>query len=164
MTYPSFTVVEDILLADHVNGDAYEVSVFSETVADDGVVNIFIKTNGHVGDLLHINAHAGGLGLLEITEAASAETAGTNVTMFNYNRSSSKTSIASISAGNSWSNGTVIFDDMFGGAAQGRNSDAGDGGVNFILAGSMHYNVSMQNLSGGSAHIYIGIDLIDRSD
>ena len=163
MGYPAFTVVEDILLADHQNGDAYETAVFSETVADDGIVNIFIKTNGHVGDLLHINARAGGLALLEITEAASAENVGSNLTLFNYNRGSSKTSVASVSAGNSFSNGTVIFDDMFGGSAQGNNSNIGDGGVDFILTNSMHYNVSMKNLSGGAVHVHLGIDLIDRS-
>jgi hypothetical protein len=164
MTYPAFVVTEDIVLADAQNGDAYETSVFSETVVDDGIITALVQTNNHIGDLLHIEAHAGGLSLLEISEVNTIETPGTGLTLVNYNRVSSKTSVATVTRANSFSDATAIFDELIGQTGQGNRAFGGASGVNFILAGNSSYAITVQNLSGGVTNIYLGIELIDRAD
>lgn len=161
--YAKYSVTEDIILADHMNGDAYGVSVFSETFADNGILNIFVKTNGHLNDRINVVGKAGGLCILKVTETATMETAGTDISLFNYNRICGKTSVATVTHGNSISNGTVIFNDMFGGTGPGQNASIGDGGLGFVLANSAHYNISMTNLSGGSVYMHLHIDIFDRS-
>lgn len=159
--YPRFTTTQLKFASDILNGDFYRCHVSSETVADDGFVNYFIKTKaGGVGVAMQVEV--GGLTELIVTEGASMENAGTNETLFNLNRLSPKTSTISVTAGNSWSNGTVIYEDHVGAAVVGNATGYGENRPSIvILAGSEHYNIAVQNLSGGASLICLSLNFTD---
>lgn len=159
--YPKFTVSQVKDQADIFNGDYYRCNVFSETVADNGIVNFFIKTKA-VGISMGFEAEAGGLSQITVTEAATMENAGTNQTIFNQNRNSAKTSTISVTHGNSFSNGTAVFQDTIGNATQGNATGGGQAHQNMIvLAGSEHYNVGITNISGGAINVYLSLNYTD---
>lgn len=159
--YPKFAVVQAKPSADMYNGDFYRCNVFSETVADNGILAFFMKTK-QPGIALSFEAEAGGLSLVQVFEAASLETAGTDTTVFNQNRISDKTSTATISEGSSFSNGSVVFEDVIGHSTQGNATGGGEAHVNqIILAGSEHYVVCLQNLSGGATNGYLSLNYTD---
>lgn len=159
--YPKFTVVQAKPSADTYNGNFYRCNVFSETVADDGILAYFLKTK-EPGIALSFEAEAGGLFLVQVLEAASMENAGTNTTVFNQNRFSGNTSTISVTEGNSFSNGLVVFEDVIGNSAQGNASGGGQAHINqLLLAGSEHYVVCIQNLSGGATNGYLSLNYTD---
>lgn len=161
MAYPKFTVSQEKISADVFEGDVFYASVFSATVADDGIITMFVKTKAQ-GIALSVGAEASGLSVLEITEGASLETAGTDKTLSALNRVNQKTSTATISHASSWSNGSVIYDATIGYSTVGNRFGGGGSFPNlFILAGSEHYNLSVQNVSGGSASVLLALAFTD---
>lgn len=161
MAYPKFTVAAEKHKADAEEGVVFRCDVFSETIANDGFVNCFVKTKAQ-GVALSVQAEIGGLSMLKITEAASAETAGTNLTVFNHSRISQRVCTVSVSHANSWSNGTVIYGDMIGTAVHGNQVGAGEARPNhLILAGSEHYNIAVQNISGGAIEVCLSLNFTD---
>ena len=158
MAYPRFTVSAEKHKADAEEGVVFRCDVFSETVADDGLVNCFIRTKAQ-GVALAVQVEAGGLSMLRVTEAATMENAGTNLSLFNQNRISQRTATMSVSHANSVSNGTIVYADVIGTAVIGNAIGAGENRPNhLILAGSEHYNVSVQNLSGGAIEVCLSLN------
>ena len=157
--YPNFTVSQEKSAADIFEGDFYRCNVFSSTVASGSIVNFFVKTKAQ-GIALRFEAEAGGLSQIAITEAASMETAGTNQTVFNQNRISAKTSTASVTHGNSFSNGTVVLLDTIGNAVGGTKGGQAHQSM-VVLAGSEHYNVGITNISGGIINVYLSLNYTD---
>ena len=159
--YPKFTVSQPKFEADISEGNFFRSNVFSETVADDGIMNFFIRTKAP-GVQLSFEAQGGGLADIHVTEGASLETAGVNATLFNLNRANEKTSTMSVTHGSSFSNGTVIYEDIMGEAVGGNQAGGGESNPDLIvLAGSEHYVVSVQNLSGGATNIDLAINFTD---
>jgi hypothetical protein len=149
--YPKFTISQQKTSADVFEGDVYRCDVFSETIADNGQLRYYIKTKG-TPITMAFEAEVSGLARIAITEAASAELAGTNATLFNMNRASSKTSVISVTHAGSTSQGTVIYQDVIGHAVQGVGVGGGAAHTNeIILANSQFYNIAVTNLSGGAA-------------
>lgn len=159
--YPRFTTIQEKFASDILNGDFYRCHASSETVADDGYVNYFIKTKAG-GVSVAMQVEVGGLSELIVTEGASMENAGTNETLDNLNRISRNTSTMSVTHGNSWSNGTVIYEDHVGAAAIGNATGYGENRPSkIILAGSEHYNIAVQNLSGGAKLVCLSLNFTD---
>ncbi len=163
MAYPRYTVQDTAFLADISDGHVFHKAVFSETVADNGTLLLFLETNNADAGKPHsarFRVSAGGLAKFNLYEAASVEAGQTGLAWSNYNRASPRTTIASLSTVTSFSNGTLIWEYMFGSGQGG-----GTGGTDtqeFILADSSHYVFELININGNAQAAFLAIDYIDR--
>ena len=158
--YPKFTVAQEKQSADIHEGDMYRCEVFSETVADNGLMRFMVQVGAQPVELF-FQAEASGLAQIQITETASIELAGTNQTLFNQNRNSGKSSISSVSHAGSFSQGTQIFSDIVGHAVPGNSREGSPFRSQLILANSENYHVAVQNLSGGAASVMLALGITD---
>ena len=153
-SYPKFAVAQQKRLADLAGGFIYHAETGSTGVANDASLNMIFQTNNRNNDALTVNALAGGLALLEITENASLELAGTSEPLRNFNRVIGDASVtASVTAQGSYSNGDVIFNRYFGAEGPGAGGDGGRGGFTFILPNSVNFVATLTNLSGAATNL-----------
>ena len=165
MTYPSFVVQDTRFLADIQNGWVFHAAVYSETVADDGSLKLFIQTNNEGEGIPHtarFRINAGGLSELRVYEAASIEAGQTGVSWFNYNRNSANTTVSTLSTVTSFSNGTVFFKALIGNASVGGSGIGGNQTQEFILADSSHYCFELTNRNGNAQPLFLALDYVDR--
>lgn len=164
MTYPRYVVQDTAFLADIADGHVFHKAVFSETVADNGSLKLFLQTNNEGISRPHSvrwRVSAGGLAKLNVYEAASVEAGQSGLAWSNYNRASPKTTVSTLSTVTSFSNGSLIWEYMLGSGATG-----GAGGVDtqeIILADSSHYVFELVNINGNAQAAFLALDYVDRS-
>ena len=163
MTYPKYTVQDNAFLADIADGHVFHKAVFSETVADNGSLLLFLQTNNADRDKPHsarFRVSAGGLAKFNLYESASVEAGQSGLAWSNYNRASPKTTVATLSTVTSFSNGSLIWEYMFGTGATGGGGDTDS--QEFILADSAHYVFELVNINGNAQAGFLAIDYVDR--
>ena len=163
--YPHYTVTDNTFLADAHNGNAYHAAVYSETVADDGQLLLFLQTNNDDGNHPHVarfRINAGGLAEFKMTEACSIEAGATGKAWTNYNLASPNTNVATLLTVTSFSNGTVKWAELLGGGSAGQQGQLGERAQIFILADSSHYCLQLINRNGNAQPLFLAIDFVDR--
>lgn len=148
-------VVEPSVSANVHRGKLFDVTFVDQSIASSGTLEVLIQT-GTSKVHLDFSVSGGGNGLLQIFEGPTITAAGTALTAYNKNRSSSTTLLSTVTHTPTLSaDGTKIDEELVLGGS-GPHASGGEGGGGFtewILAASTAYLFRVENLNA-TTHPY----------
>ncbi len=149
-------------------GSAYGLHGYSSALAKNTAIDFLIQTSSEKNLHIVMNGAVGGNSvgvLLEGPTLAGTSANGANVTFFNRNRSSTKTSLTKVFAGPTYSSsGTEIVRQFMPGGS-GKNAVGGAGEIRqeWILKPSENYGIKVINVSGDAIEVSVNASWYEES-
>jgi hypothetical protein len=148
-------VIEPSVSANVHRGKLFDLTFVDQSIASSGTLEVLIQT-GTSKVHLDFSISGGGNGLLQIFEGPTITAAGTALTAYNKNRSSSNTLLSTVTHTPTLSaDGTKIDEELVlgGGGPHASGGEGGGGFTEWILAASTAYLIRVENIDA-VAHPY----------